>query len=234
MPNGTSAPGKVFPPPLVQVRVSTIVAGSLTADETSDRFRAPAGRRDAASGLAQADRRPAAVWVQVDVRAAGALWVPRVGVAWAGLATGVGADEAAAGTVVDSPMPKTPAADSAMATGQRKTCFLLTIRFNRFIVDLPSSGWAGVPHAYTPGRLVSAHCRRVVRHVVDNDVIAIFDHRNPFRQRTPRGRPTEGQRAKGQPAEIAKIPSEPEPPGNGSVMLATVLAGLTGMVWAKT
>jgi hypothetical protein len=138
MPNGTSAPGKVFPPPLVQVRVSTIVAGLLTADETVDRFRAPAGMRDADTGLAQVDSRPFAPRVQVDVRGFGVLCAPCVATGWSGLATGVGADEAAAGTVVDSPMPRMPVADSAMATGQRKVCFH---RFNRFIADLPSSGW---------------------------------------------------------------------------------------------
>src|SRR5579859_4939161 len=42
MPNGTSAPGNVFPPLLVQVRVSTIVAGLLTAPSVF-LFLAPAG-----------------------------------------------------------------------------------------------------------------------------------------------------------------------------------------------
>ena len=97
--------------------------------------------------------------VQVDVRGFGALRAPCVGTGWSVLATGVGADEAPAGTVVESPIPKMPAADSAMATGQRKTCFR---RFNRFIAGLPSCGWEWRAAAPTsPGRPYRPHCRRV-------------------------------------------------------------------------
>src|SRR5947209_6912584 len=42
MPNGTSAPGNVLPPLLVQVRVSTSVAGAPTVDSVA-LFLAPAG-----------------------------------------------------------------------------------------------------------------------------------------------------------------------------------------------
>src|ERR1700735_5160721 len=58
MPNGTSAPGEVFPPPLVQVRVSTSAAGSLTGWLTTAEFRAPAGSFALASGFAQSVTRP--------------------------------------------------------------------------------------------------------------------------------------------------------------------------------
>src|SRR5215472_763228 len=53
MPNGTSAPGKVLPPPLVHVRVSTSVAGSLTGWLSGVVLRAPAGRFPGRTGLGQ-------------------------------------------------------------------------------------------------------------------------------------------------------------------------------------
>src|SRR4029453_4259058 len=53
IPNGTSAPGKVFPPPVVQVRVSTSGAGSVTGCVTSAWFLAPAGSLDAGTGPGQ-------------------------------------------------------------------------------------------------------------------------------------------------------------------------------------
>jgi hypothetical protein len=43
IPNGTSAPGKVFPPPVVHVRVSTRVAGFVTGCVTGAVFVAPEG-----------------------------------------------------------------------------------------------------------------------------------------------------------------------------------------------
>src|SRR5262249_12676592 len=53
IPNGTSAPGNVLPPPLVHVRVSTSVAGSLTGWVSGVVLRAPAGRFPGGTGLGQ-------------------------------------------------------------------------------------------------------------------------------------------------------------------------------------
>ena len=66
MPNGASAPGKVLPPPEVQVRVSTRLARLPLAGAvvTVVRLRDPAGRREAGTGLAQCVGRPVRVLTQ--------------------------------------------------------------------------------------------------------------------------------------------------------------------------
>lgn len=68
IPYGTSAPGKVLPPPVVQVRVSTSVAGSLT-DARVEVSLAAFGRALALKGFGQSIRRPSAALAQVTVRA---------------------------------------------------------------------------------------------------------------------------------------------------------------------
>jgi hypothetical protein len=56
MPNGTTAPGNVLPPALVQVRVSTIYAGLLTGLATTDVLRAPRGQSFFGTGFGQLTR----------------------------------------------------------------------------------------------------------------------------------------------------------------------------------
>ncbi len=70
-PNGTSAPGKVFPPPEVQVRVSTILAGLVTGAVTLAWSLAPRGSADTGSLAGQWVRWPDAVMVHRAVR----MWV---------------------------------------------------------------------------------------------------------------------------------------------------------------
>src|ERR1700677_3717626 len=65
MPYGTSAPGKVLPPPVVHVRASTSWARSLTCWPTVDLFLAPAGSLPDATGFWQSVRRPSPVTWQV-------------------------------------------------------------------------------------------------------------------------------------------------------------------------
>src|SRR5262245_49820862 len=65
MPNGTSAPGKVLPPPVVQVRVSTIVAGAVTVGVAWAVLRAAAGILAAGTLPAQLTGRPSVPSVQV-------------------------------------------------------------------------------------------------------------------------------------------------------------------------
>ena len=65
MPYGTSAPGKVLPPPVVQVRVSTRLARSETGCVTVALFRAPDGSLLVATGFWQSVRCPVLVTVQV-------------------------------------------------------------------------------------------------------------------------------------------------------------------------
>jgi hypothetical protein len=69
MPYGTSAPGNVFPPPLLQVRVSTSDARSLgdSAEFTAALSRAPAGSWLALTGRGQFSSRPVVVTEQVPV-----------------------------------------------------------------------------------------------------------------------------------------------------------------------
>jgi len=64
MPNGTSAPGNVLPPPLVQVRVSTSAARLLTGWLSVEVFFAPAGSLLRGTGRGQLMRWPLAVVVQ--------------------------------------------------------------------------------------------------------------------------------------------------------------------------
>ncbi len=70
IPYGTSAPGKVLPPPVVHVRVSTSEAGSLTAARTAVSL-AAFGSARAGSGFGQSVSRPPGVLTQVAVRTAG-------------------------------------------------------------------------------------------------------------------------------------------------------------------
>ena len=67
IPNGTSAPGKVLPPPDVQVRVSTRLARfPLAPGFWSLRLsRAPRGSREARTRLAQLAARPLEVVTQL-------------------------------------------------------------------------------------------------------------------------------------------------------------------------
>src|ERR1700722_19304948 len=92
MPYGTSAPGKVFPPPVVQVRVSTRLARSEAGCPTVTLFRAPDGSLLEVTGFWQSARCPAFVTVQVmpffavaplpgDTAADGPADGPRLGVA---------------------------------------------------------------------------------------------------------------------------------------------------------
>ena len=63
IPNGTSAPGKVLPPPVVQVRVSTIWARfeDATGAAILAWLRAALGSFEAGSGFGHAFTRPAAL-----------------------------------------------------------------------------------------------------------------------------------------------------------------------------
>ena len=58
IPNGASAPGKVFPPLVVQVRVSTRDARSRTGLPTVPPFLAPGGSLPLATGRWQLTMRP--------------------------------------------------------------------------------------------------------------------------------------------------------------------------------
>src|ERR1700744_1363566 len=75
MPNGTSAPGKVLPPPLVQVRVSTSCAGLVVADLTVDLSVLAAGAFTASGFFAQFDVPPIVV-VHVAIRSPGPAFAP--------------------------------------------------------------------------------------------------------------------------------------------------------------
>src|SRR2546423_1319972 len=58
IPKGTSAPGKVLPPPVVHVLVSTSEAGSVIGCVIRAWFLAPAGSLDAGTGPGQLIRCP--------------------------------------------------------------------------------------------------------------------------------------------------------------------------------
>src|SRR3954471_9476568 len=77
MPYGTSAPGKVLPPPVVHVRVSTSEAGSLTVARVEVSL-AALGSALAGRGLGQLIRRPSGALTQVAERAWDS-WEPRLG-----------------------------------------------------------------------------------------------------------------------------------------------------------
>ncbi len=68
MPNGTSAPGKVLPPPLVQVRVSTRLARLATGAVTVAWSLAPGGNCAVRGAWAQDTSSPREFFVQVGVR----------------------------------------------------------------------------------------------------------------------------------------------------------------------
>src|SRR5262249_55761220 len=108
MPNGTSAPGNVLPPPLDQVRVSTSCARSVGAWSTVAVLRAPAGRFALATGPGQLTTRPSDPAVHT---AREVLALPVAGAALGvdvGLGAGLGGALGAA-AAVDVPKPSTAA-----------------------------------------------------------------------------------------------------------------------------
>jgi hypothetical protein len=112
MPNGTSAPGKVFPPPLVQVLVSTSWAGLDTAVLRVLWFVAPAGRWVDTVGLAHAA-------FPVDVLAQGAdIERAAAAVDVLGVLEGVRVP-AAAGVAANAPPMRAIPAANARAAGRR-------------------------------------------------------------------------------------------------------------------
>src|ERR1700735_5224576 len=128
MPNGTSAPGEVFPPPLVQVRVSTSAAGSPTGWLTTAEFRAPAGSFALASGFAQSVTWPSSAssqavrWCAGRVAAGGARAEVGLLGPGRGLALGVGRGLVLAMAAVlpsDRPTASIAAAARVTAAGQR-------------------------------------------------------------------------------------------------------------------
>src|SRR5579859_1620072 len=110
MPNGTSAPGKVFPPPLVQVRVSTRLARSFTGAVTLAWSFAPGGSCAGRTAWAQDTSRPWEFWVQVAVRLPTSL----IWAAVARCAAGVVTDAAPAGAA----STKAAATEAALSTAQ--------------------------------------------------------------------------------------------------------------------
>jgi hypothetical protein len=117
MPNGTSAPGNVFPPPVVQVRVSTCVAGAVTGAVTRVWFFALAGSFDAGTGAGQWTGRPCGPLVHA---AGDVASEPLAGVAWPGVGEGLGPGVAMAGAAlrVVAP-PRTTVATMATVTLRR-------------------------------------------------------------------------------------------------------------------
>ncbi len=147
MPKGTIAPGKVLPPPLVHVRVSTNCAGLLTGALTMAELRAPLGRSDFGVTLGQFTRCPSAPFAQ-------ATWVPGVRAAWPpGVGGGLGVDEALGlglagleGAAAATAFPPT----SAVAASAATTADIRTRRWESALV-MTSSGrprrpsWARSP-----------------------------------------------------------------------------------------
>jgi hypothetical protein len=99
IPNGTSAPGNVFPPPVVHVRVSTSAAGAVTDCATRAWFFAPVGSFDAGTGAGQWTGRPGGPLVHAageGIAASGTF----VGTLELGLGTGLWPGAAAAGAAL--------------------------------------------------------------------------------------------------------------------------------------
>lgn len=114
-----------MPPPVVQVRVSTSVAGSCTGWLILAVFFTPAGSLLLGTGRGQLMRWPLAVLLQAMPWLVPA-WLPLRAALGLGLGAGLalGADwglalAAAAGTAAAVPSPSTAAAAKASATGQR-------------------------------------------------------------------------------------------------------------------
>ena len=118
MPNGTSAPGNVFPPPVVHVRVSTIGAGSVTAWVTVAWFFAPAGSLVAGTAPGQWTGRPFDPLVQAAVSdPALPGFVPAPDPA---PADGLGFGPAAAGVALNNAAPPRMAAATRPTTARRR------------------------------------------------------------------------------------------------------------------
>src|SRR6185437_4684220 len=124
-PNGTSAPGKVFPPPEVQVRVSTIAAGSVTGLVTVAWFLAPRGSAETGSLAGQLLRCPDEVMVQCAVRRLRGLRrlaaLGRCPVLGAAVAAEPGRGVADAGTAAVNVRAAMDAMPSAMDADRRQT-----------------------------------------------------------------------------------------------------------------
>ncbi len=124
MPNGTSAPGNVLPPPVVQVRVSTSCARleDCTGALTFAWLRAPAGICDAARGLGQFPSRPDAVLTQTPNPVVGPLCMLGLG-RWVVVAATPGA------TATTKAVISATTVDAASARSQRfrqGECLLIT------------------------------------------------------------------------------------------------------------
>jgi hypothetical protein len=121
IPNGASAPGKVFPPPVVHVRVSTSGAGSVTACVTTARFFAPAGSLEAGTGPGQLTGCPFGPLVHAAGETEPVLALAgTVGTLELGLGAGLGPASAAAGAAVkDAATPRTAAAIGPTITRRR-------------------------------------------------------------------------------------------------------------------
>src|SRR6266567_5603329 len=120
IPNGTSAPGKVFPPPVVHVRVSTRGAGSVTGCVTCAWFFALAGSLDAGTGSGQWTGCPFGPLVHAAGGTVSAL-LGLVATLELGLGAGLGLGAAAAGAALkDVAPPRTVAATSPTITRRRE------------------------------------------------------------------------------------------------------------------
>src|SRR6266545_6097839 len=118
MPNGTSAPGNVLPPPVVHVRVSTSWAGSVTGAVTTAWLFALAGSLDAGSWPGQLTGRPFSP--SVHTMSVGAAAVEPLDFAdGAGLGLGLGAAVAGA-AVRHVAMPSTATASPATIRNREK------------------------------------------------------------------------------------------------------------------
>src|SRR5581483_2017046 len=175
MPNGTSAPGNVLPPLLVQVRVSTRVAGLLT-EFSGFLFFAPNGSCACFRTAGQAAGLPSGPLTQLTgfFGANAGAWPPAPGGALVdGTGDGVAVgDEAAvaAGTAAKT----IPATASAMVAvpwiARRRAARMLSCRCFGCIWSPPS---IAAEHARAP----SLGC------AFDNDVNSISARGQPFRHR---------------------------------------------------